>query len=280
MPGAVQDMFTSRSSSPLRQLSESPARSPASPTGNLPAAKLSRVTEKFSSLYSELEQERQARRQEEHQRQRTVQETLNRLEDFVHAQTQKQQDAQAQLRSYVDAEIKAMHDRVSAQLRDSQLGLKTGLDAANRSLQDVKDALREEREQRISDMEFLSQSVAGKSEECMAAVEDVRLTTLEREAQSLKRIGDEVYHLQQQMDGERLTRETTLGQLQSELQQLLSGRHAIDEKFQQLVLEEISTLKGDIDLERSERLQEDDQIVVAINEYTLALQDGLRIVSS
>ena len=61
---------------------------------------------------------------------------------MLQAQTQKQQDAQAQLRSYVDAEIKAMHDRVSAQLRDSQLGLKTGLDAANRSLQDVKDALR------------------------------------------------------------------------------------------------------------------------------------------
>ena len=61
---------------------------------------------------------------------------------MLQAQTQKQQDAQAQLRSYVDAEIKAMHDRVSAQLRDSQLGLKTGLDAANRSLQDLKDALR------------------------------------------------------------------------------------------------------------------------------------------
>ena len=61
---------------------------------------------------------------------------------MLQAQTQKQQDAQAQLRSYVDAEIKAMHDRVSAQLRDTQLGLKTGLDAANRSLQDIKDALR------------------------------------------------------------------------------------------------------------------------------------------
>ena len=43
----------------------------------------------------------------------------------------------------------------------------------------------------------------------------------------------------------------------------VGGRHAIDEKFQQLVLEEISTLKGDIDLERSERLQEDDQIVAS-----------------
>ena len=35
--------------------------------------------------------------------------------------------------------------------------------------------LREEREQRISDMEFLSQSVAGKSQECLAAVEDGEL---------------------------------------------------------------------------------------------------------
>ena len=58
------------------------------------------------------------------------------------------------------------------------------------------------------------------------------------------------------------------------------GRHVIDEKFQALVLEEIAGVKAEVQAEKEERISEDEQIVGAINEYTRALQDGLRIVSS
>jgi hypothetical protein len=58
------------------------------------------------------------------------------------------------------------------------------------------------------------------------------------------------------------------------------GRHAIDEKFQALVLDEIAGIKAEVQAEKEERISEDEQIVGAINEYTRALQDGLRLVSS
>lgn len=58
------------------------------------------------------------------------------------------------------------------------------------------------------------------------------------------------------------------------------GRHAIDEKFQGLVLDEIAGIKAEVQAEKEERISEDEQIVGAINEYTRALQDGLRLVSS
>ena len=58
------------------------------------------------------------------------------------------------------------------------------------------------------------------------------------------------------------------------------GRHVIDEKFQALVLDEIAGIKAEVQAEKEERISEDEQIVGAINEYTRALQDGLRIVSS
>ena len=58
------------------------------------------------------------------------------------------------------------------------------------------------------------------------------------------------------------------------------GRHVIDEKFQALVLDEIAGVKAEVQAEKDERISEDEQIVGAINEYTRALQDGLRIVSS
>lgn len=53
-----------------------------------------------------------------------------------------------------------------------------------------------------------------------------RVARLEKEAQSLKRVSEEVFRVQKQIDGEKLERESASGQLQSDLQQLLSELHA------------------------------------------------------
>lgn len=39
-------------------------------------------------------------------------------------------------------------------------------------------------------------------------------------------------------------------------------------------------MKTELQAEKDERVSEDEQIVAAINEYTRALQEGLRIVNS
>ena len=49
-----------------------------------------------------------------------------------------------------------------------------------------------------------------------------RVARLEKEAQSLKRVSEEVFRVQKQIDGEKAARESASGQLQSDLQQLLS----------------------------------------------------------
>ncbi len=49
-----------------------------------------------------------------------------------------------------------------------------------------------------------------------------RVARLEKEAQSLKRVSEEVFRVQKQIDGEKAERESASGQLQSDLQQLLS----------------------------------------------------------
>lgn len=54
---------------------------------------------------------------------------------------------------------------------------------------------------------------------CVAAE---RVARLEKEAQSLKRVSEEVFRVQKQIDSEKLARESASGQLQSDLQQLLS----------------------------------------------------------
>ena len=61
---------------------------------------------------------------------------------------------------------------------------------------------------------------------------------------------------------------------------MLGARNASDERFQAAVLEELGGLKAGLAAEREERLAEDDEIVAAVNDYTRALQDGLRLVNT
>lgn len=75
-------------------------------------------------------------------------------------------------------------------------------------------------------------------------------------------------------------REGDLNQLRSEIHEVLGNRNVTDEKFQAVVLDELAGLKASLAQEREERVAEDDEIVQAVNDYTRALQDGLRIVNT
>lgn len=83
-----------------------------------------------------------------------------------------------------------------------------------------------------------------------------------------------------QVDSEKAAREAEMTTLRSEIHDVLGNRNLSDEKFQTLVLDEINNLKSAVQMERDERISEDDEIVQAVNDYTRALQDGLRIINN
>eukprot|EP00959_Pyramimonas_sp_CCMP1952_P305009 6383327-Pyramimonas_sp.AAC.1 len=51
-------------------------------------------------------------------------------------------------------------------------------------------------------------------DETQAGLDDERVARLEREAQSLKRVGEDIFRLQEKLDLERVTREQTVGMMQ------------------------------------------------------------------
>ena len=66
-------------------------------------------------------------------------------------------EADKNLQAQLNAELKAMYERVSAQSRETQKSLKTSVDALSRSFSELNSGLREEREQRSVQMEQLTQ---------------------------------------------------------------------------------------------------------------------------
>ena len=164
-----------------------------------------------------------------------------------------------------DAEIKAMEERFALHMREVQAGIKTSIDGLGRTFGELRSAMREEREARHSELQQAEAKIDAKLEELQGAVDDERVTRLEREAQArpqpqavlhallswgsgrvqtLKRIGEDVFRMQEKVEAER----QSMLRLQNEVASLQGGRSALDERFQAAVLQELSILKNGIEV--------------------------------
>ena len=66
----------------------------------------------------------------------------------------------------------------------------------SRTFAELHGQMREEKEQRRVDLEHLTQTIGAKVEEAHSGLDDERVARLEREAQTLKRVGEDVFRVQ------------------------------------------------------------------------------------
>ena len=113
-----------------------------------------------------------------------------------------------------------------------------------------------------------------------AKFEAERLSRLEREGLIVKQLTDHEKLVAREADTERTARGTTHAELTRILDEHVRSRMKGDEKFQNLVAEELAELKNAVQAEQRIREREDDEIVDALNRYTSKLQASLRIMNS
>mmetsp|Transcript_27178 Transcript_27178/g.69192 ORF Transcript_27178/g.69192 Transcript_27178/m.69192 type:complete len:278 (-) Transcript_27178:593-1426(-) len=271
--------------SPPGGRSYSPLRTSAITTsGDWPSAgptvKLEHVSEKFAGLWTDLEQEKQNRRIQESTRMQLFQESVQRMEKSLEAEVKRRAESDKQLQSHFEGELRALQERMAAQTVEMQSALKSAVESLSSRVQDLHALIREEREQRRNDIEHLATSLVGKVNECVSALDEERTARVHEQSIGLKRFGEDLMTLQQRLDAEKLSRDAEVGGLRTEIHDVLGNRSASDDQFKNATLDELAQLKSALALEREERIAEDDEIVQAINDYTKALQEGLKLVNA
>eukprot|EP00238_Polyblepharides_amylifera_P004437 CAMPEP_0196578060 /NCGR_PEP_ID=MMETSP1081-20130531/7035_1 /TAXON_ID=36882 /ORGANISM="Pyramimonas amylifera, Strain CCMP720" /LENGTH=261 /DNA_ID=CAMNT_0041897169 /DNA_START=335 /DNA_END=1120 /DNA_ORIENTATION=+ len=239
--------------------------------------RLTHVAERFSQFYNDLESEKQSRREAEEQRRHNVVDQVNKLERNLESEIKRRMEADKALSVRLDTELKAMHDKQQVQMRELHLSVNASIDALSRTFAELHQHLREEKDQRQQDLEHATHTLLAKVDDTQAALDDERVARLEREAHTLKRVGEDIFRVQEKLDMERVEREAATAQVQSEMRELVGNRSGAEDNFQAVVLAELANLKSALQCERDERITEDEQIVHAINDYTQAMQDGLRL---
>eukprot|EP00899_Mesostigma_viride_P008993 jgi/Mesvir1/18095/Mv09396-RA.1 len=238
------------------------------------ASKLREVHDKFPSLYMDLEAERQAKRDMETSHRAMVLDFCTRLEAKLDAEAAVRAESHKALESAIDAGIRGLSERLSLQFNEKYLSLKAAVDALSGTFLELHASLREEREQRQADVEHLASTFGTKLNEAQASLEVEREARMARDAEVLHKLGSELVRLESELDREVNERSVGVKGLQRDLRTLAVNAKEDAERFHSLVLSEVAAIKGDLALERQERVAEDEQIVNGLDECTRGLQDA------
>merc|ERR1719152_346619 len=139
--------------------------------------------------------------------------------------------------------------------------------------------MEDEKRDRMLEIQRANQDILDKFANHQKQFEVEKVTRLQREAQTLKRVGDEVFRLQQKVTAERTAREAAIVLMRDDFMTAHKAREKADEIFKSEMLRKIAVVEKDLEVETKNRETSEEQLVNALNDYTRALQDGLRIVN-
>lgn len=102
-----------------------------------------------------------------------------------------------------------------------------------------------------------------------------RRERLTREGRIMKQLTDHAHEMRNAWEEESRKREECVQELRGRLEEHENNRAKADEGFESLITRELEALRNDVKVEKMERMNEDDEIVEALNRYTENLQNSL-----
>ena len=137
-----------------------------------------------------------------------------------------------------------------------------------------------ERERYIADITGKIAVVARDVSNLQVCISHERSHRADKESNLILKVTDVELKIDSRLQSDKLGIEQRFTTLRDSLSEFKRVRDKGDDKFQAFVLEEIASLKNSLVVETQSREQSDEDIIQALNHYTKALQDALRIVNS
>ena len=137
-----------------------------------------------------------------------------------------------------------------------------------------------ERDRYVRDIEDKNALVARDVNALQTAFENERIVRAEKEAMLVRRLGDLEAKTDDKIETSKAVLDNRVLQMRTEMEDLHRANINGEDKFEQFVLEELASLKNSVLIETHGRESADDDLVNALNHYTKALQDALRIINS
>merc|ERR550514_936267 len=237
-------------------------------------AKLGALQERFHGFEEQMEMETKHRKDNEVEKLSSIRDAMMKLEKTLNSEIKRRVEANKALQGMFESQIATVQDKLEAIFVERLDQLQASVDSLNDRMGIVERDFSMEREKYIRDIEDKNAMVAKDVNNLQNAFENEKVDRKEREFLIAKKLGDHETRTQGKFEQEQKYQS-----LREELEESKRMREKGDEKFQTFILEEVAALKNGLVMESQAREQADDDIVQALNHYTKALQDALRIVN-
>lgn len=239
--------------------------------------KLAHISEKFSGFERQLEVDSKARRHIDESQHVLLRDNVARLEKTLNAEIKRRVEANKALQGMFEAQMATVQDKLEAGVLDRLDQLHVAVESLNDRVDAVEKDFSQAREQYIRDIEDKSSMVAKDAQALQMSFQNERRDRKERETLIIAKLRDLDASTSEKLSKEQNTLENKYTELRDELN--VAVRSEDNRVFQDYILQEMAALKNGLVVESQTRELADDDIVRALEHYTKAVQDALRVVN-
>jgi hypothetical protein len=238
------------------------------------------MQDQFLNFERQMEDESRTRRAAEDSKLTTARDILLRLEKTLNAEVKRRVEANKALQEMFESQILQVQEKLEAGFEERLDKVEDAVNGLADRVGIIERDFAIERDRYVRDIEDKNALVARDVNSLQTSVENERLVRAEKEALIVKRLTDIEAKTDERIEGSKVMLDNRILQIRSEMEDIYKANTSGDDRFEKFVLEEIASLKNSVLLESQARESADDDLVNALNHYTKALQDALRIINS
>lgn len=243
------------------------------------SGRLNAMADDFNNFYGDLDEETTIRKKAEEDRVARMEREIAKIEKVLSTETKRRIEASKALQTMFETKITKLQADFKEDLRQVFEPMQAQIDALVQRVELIEKTMGDEKRDREKEIQRANKEILDKFSAHQKQFEVEKVTRLQREAQVLKRVGDEVFRMQQKVTAERSAREAAIVLMKDDFMAAHKAREKADEIFKGEMLRKMAVVEKDLEVETKNREASEEQLVNALNDYTQALQDGLRIVN-
>eukprot|EP00922_Rhytidocystis_sp_ex-Travisia-forbesii_P023072 GHVS01033886.1.p1 GENE.GHVS01033886.1~~GHVS01033886.1.p1 ORF type:complete len:274 (+),score=60.69 GHVS01033886.1:58-822(+) len=238
------------------------------------------VQERISGFELQIQSEAAQRKSTEESRITKVNESIAKLEKSLNGEIRRRLDGNKQLTEIFSQQVGEVQSKLEKLFVEKLDMLQSSVEGLNKRASIIETEFVQQKEKYIKEVQEQNVTVARDVTTLQTSFDSEKLSRSDRESQLCRRLGELESKSQAQLEAERNLREQKYSTFHQSLEEAKGARADEDEKFEGFIMKEMDGLKTGLVSETQERERADDDIVQAINHYTKALQDALRLVNA
>lgn len=238
------------------------------------------IVQGFDDFDSEMKTGTRIRREKEEFKIAELKVNMNRLDNELQAEIKRRTEMNKSTQTWFEAELSTINKTFNSALEERSSITANRLDMLMNRITKLNKDFDDEKASILRYIDERGMELTRMLNEFKDEFETDRRQRLEREAVMIKQLTDHEHEVSEKFESQIQSRESRYATVRAILEDNIKLRDKAEERFQSYFEKEIHTLHNDVRTASEIREREDDEIVEALNRYTVKLQNSLKIINS